>query len=111
MTECPLEISCQDLQQQLARGERPLLVDCREPEEHAIVAIPGAKLLPMSQWSERRHELEGRREQSIVVVCHLGVRSQQVAAWLREQGYSSAQSLAGGIDAWAVEIEPGMTRY
>ena len=111
MNEIPLEISCRELQQKLADGAPLLLVDCREPEEHALAAIEGAVLLPMSQWEERQQELAGRVDQPIVVYCHLGMRSQRVAAWLRERGFTAVQSLAGGIDAWAVEIEPGMARY
>ena len=55
----------------------------------------------------------GRRTRidRIVVYCHLGGRSHRVATWLREQGFAQAQSMAGGIDQWAAEIEPGMARY
>lgn len=111
MQEIALSISCRELQQQLASGAPPILVDCREPEEHALAALPGAMLLPMSQWEENQGQLIGYRDQSVVVYCHLGVRSRQVAAWLREQGFTAVQSLDGGIDAWAVEIEPEMARY
>ena len=111
MQETPLGISCQELQQKLARGAPLLLVDCREPEEHALAAIPGNMLLPMSQWDEKQQQLAGHRDRPIVVYCHLGVRSRQVAAGLREQGFAAVQSLDGGIDAWAVEIDPGMARY
>ncbi len=111
MSELPSEISCRDLQQRLLNGDRLLLVDCREQQEHALGTIPGATLLPMSQLAQRQNELAGQESRPIVVYCHLGIRSQRVAAWLREQGFSEVQSLAGGIDAWAEQIDPQMTRY
>jgi rhodanese-related sulfurtransferase len=65
----------------------------------------------MSEIQERIGELDGRQNDRIVIHCHHGGRSLQVAHWMRQQGYSNAQSMAGGIDLWAQEIEPGMTRY
>jgi rhodanese-related sulfurtransferase len=111
MSELPLEISCHDVNARLDAADRDLLLlDCREPEEHAIVAIRDAKLLPMSEIQQRIGELPDRQSH-IVVLCHLGGRSLQVTSWLRQQGFSNVQSMAGGIDQWAVEIEPGMARY
>ena len=111
MSELPSEILCRDLQQRLLNGDRLLLVDCREQEEHALGTISGAMLLPMSQLAPGQNELAGQESRPSVVYCHLGVRSQRVAAWLREQGFSEVQSLAGGIDAWAEQIDPQMARY
>jgi rhodanese-related sulfurtransferase len=105
------EITCRELQQKMSSGEPLLLVDCREPEEHAVAAIAGSLLVPMSKWQEQHQILQPYRQQPVVVYCHLGVRSQRVVDWLREQGFTAAQSLAGGIDAWATEIDPGMARY
>jgi adenylyltransferase/sulfurtransferase len=107
----PLEISVQDVRQLRDAGQDFLLLDCREPDEHAIAAIKGAKLLPMSEIADRVSELAGHERRRIVIHCHLGGRSLRVAAWLREQGFARAQSMAGGIDQWAVEVEPGMPRY
>jgi rhodanese-related sulfurtransferase len=107
----PLEISVHDVRQLADADEDFLLLDCREPEEHAIASIQGARLLPMSEISERVGELAGNENRRVVVHCHLGGRSLRVAMWLRQQGFSRAQSMAGGIDQWAAEIEPGMPRY
>lgn len=109
--ELSLEISCHDVRQRLDAGEDFLLLDCREQNEYDLVRIEGAQLLPMSQFVDRASELEPRRERPIAVYCHHGGRSLQVAAWLRNQGFSQAQSVHGGIDLWAQEIEPGLTRY
>jgi len=111
MTQAALEVSCSDVRDWRSQTKDFLLVDCREPDEHAVVAIDGALLLPMSELVDGVCELAGKENQPLVVYCHHGQRSAQVTAWLREQGFSNAQSMAGGIDAWAVEIEPGMVRY
>jgi len=111
VSELPMEVSCQEVKGALDASEQLLLVDCREEEEHQTVSIKGAILLPMSQLVERVGELECEQHRQIVVHCHHGGRSLQVANWLRQQGYGNAQSMQGGIDVWAEEIEPGMTRY
>jgi rhodanese-related sulfurtransferase len=111
MSEPPEEISCQELQNRLAEGQSLLLLDCREQQEHDLACIPGSTLLPMSELVDRRSELAGQENGSTIVYCHHGLRSQRVAAWLREQGFTAVQSLAGGIDTWAEEIDPEMTRY
>jgi rhodanese-related sulfurtransferase len=50
-------------------------------------------------------------DERLIVVCHHGARSMNVAAWLRNQGFEQAQSLRGGIDAWSVEVDPAVARY
>jgi rhodanese-related sulfurtransferase len=60
---------------------------------------------------ERLAELEPQRARRIVVHCHHGGRSLRAAKWLRGNGFSQAQSLAGGIDAWAEQIDPSLPRY
>lgn len=112
MSETPLEVSCRSVKEQLDADPQSLvLIDCREADEHALVAIPAARLLPMSEIQSRLAELEPHRGTPIVVHCHHGMRSAQVATWLRSQGFASAQSMAGGIDEWAVEIDPTLQRY
>jgi adenylyltransferase/sulfurtransferase len=109
--ELPLEIDCQAVKARLDASENFLLLDCREPDEHALVAIAQARLIPMSELAARVGELEPFRIRPIVVHCHHGGRSLRVVQWLRGQGYALAQSLAGGIDQWAVAIDPSLPRY
>ena len=109
--EEPLEINVQDVRKLRDAGEDFLLLDCREPDEYAIAAIDGSWLLPMGEITDRIGELAGNEHRRIVVHCHVGGRSLRVAAWLRQQGFPRAQSMAGGIDQWAAEIEPGVPRY
>ena len=102
------EIPPSDLKRRLDAGDALTIVDVREPWEHELVAIPGARLIPMDELPGRVGELGQERE--IVVHCHHGQRSAAVVQWLRRQGIS-AVNLRGGIDAWAVEVDPTLRRY
>ena len=110
-TPLPLEIDCQAAAKLLREDSQAVLVDCRETQEHQLVNIPQARLLPMSELEQRCSELDACRDARIVVHCHHGGRSLRVTQWLRERGFTRVQSLAGGIDEWAVQIAPGMKRY
>jgi rhodanese-related sulfurtransferase len=107
----PLEITCRDAKALLDADDQVVLIDCREADEYALVAIDRASLVPMSELQERIGELAPLAKLRMIVHCHHGGRSAQVAAWLRKQGFAHVQSMAGGIDQWAVEIETGMARY
>lgn len=107
----PLEVSCQAVKARLDAGDDFLLLDCREQDEFAVARIEAARLLPMSELLARAAELTPHRERDIVVHCHHGFRSLQVANWLREQGFSNARSMTGGIDRWAIQIDPAVPRY
>ncbi len=104
-----LQIEPREVKTKLDRGEPLLLVDCREPHEYAICRLPGARLVPMGEIA-RHLELFAAADE-VVVYCHHGIRSLNVAAWLRGQGIEGVRSLAGGIERWAVEIDPAMPRY
>lgn len=107
----PLETDCQTVKAQLDAGADFLLLDCREENEHQLVNIPQAKLLPMSQLTARAEELAPFKGKPIVVHCHHGGRSLRVATWLKQQGFDDVKSLAGGIDQWATDIDPTLPRY
>jgi len=111
MDEIPIEIDVQDVAALRASGRLPLLLDCREPDEHAIARIEGAVLIPMQTIPERLPDLEPQRAGRIVVHCHHGVRSLRVVRFLRDRGFAGARSMAGGIDAWSLEIDPATPRY
>lgn len=104
-----LQIEPRDVKGKIERGEKFVLVDVREPWEHAICRIGGAVLVPMKELPARAGWLE--EAEDVVLYCHSGVRSLNAAAWLREQGVESARSMAGGIDRWAMEIDPAVPRY
>lgn len=86
------------------------LVDVREPWEFETARIEGSVPMPMGDVPARAHQ-ELDPEERLVVVCHLGMRSMNVTVWLRNQGFEQAQSLRGGIDAWAAEVDPTVNRY
>ena len=110
MPELPLEITVHEVKRQLDAPEPVLLIDVREPAEYALARIEGAELIPMQTIPERITHLEDRDE-PLVFICHHGVRSLQVAAWLREHGVENAQSMMGGIDAWSRLIDLRVPRY
>lgn len=111
MSNEDLEVTCADVKMRLDAGDEVILVDCREPEEHAIAAIESARLIPLGELVDRVAELGPPGDGAVVVHCHHGGRSLQAAQWLRGQGYAAAVSMAGGIDRWAVEIDPNLQRY
>jgi rhodanese-related sulfurtransferase len=86
------------------------VLDVREPWEYGAARIEGSKHIPMGDIPSRfSQELDP--EDHIVVVCHHGVRSMNVTAWLRQQGFEKVQSLQGGIDRWARQIDPSVAVY
>jgi rhodanese-related sulfurtransferase len=106
-----LETDCRTVAEKLGSTGQFLLVDCREQDEYDLVHIEGAKLIPMSQLADRVGELAPYRGGDLAVHCHHGGRSLRVVQWLREQGFAQARSMAGGIDQWALEIDPSLARY
>ena len=111
-TILPIETSPQDIQRRIDAGEPLVLIDVREPEEFAITRIEGATLIPMRNIPASLQQLEAKAgEATLIVFCHHGVRSLNVVHWLREQGVSACQSMAGGIDAWSVLADQSVPRY
>jgi rhodanese-related sulfurtransferase len=104
-----LELTPSKLKQRLDRGEKLLLVDVREPWEFDVCRIEGAKLIPMGQIPANLQSLDV--DDDVICYCHHGMRSLDVAVWLRNQGVASAKSLAGGIERWSQEIDPQVPRY
>ena len=94
----------------LLREQKARLIDVREPWEFAAARIEGSVAMPMGEVPARA-ERELDPDERLIVVCHVGVRSMNVTAWLREQGFGQAQSLRGGIDAWSAQVDPGVGRY
>jgi rhodanese-related sulfurtransferase len=84
-------------------------VDVREGWEWEIARIEGSVLIPLPELGDRVRELDHARP--VVTVCHHGIRSLTARELLIAAGYSDVRSLAGGLDAWAVQIDPGMSRY
>lgn len=94
-------------------GERPLVLDVREPVEwqFASVAPEGAQLvrISMGEIPSRLQELDPERP--VACLCHHGVRSMQVAMYLARQGFGQVANITGGTDLWSQEVDPGVARY
>jgi sulfur-carrier protein adenylyltransferase/sulfurtransferase len=103
------EVAPAVLKQELSAGAPVVLLDVREPHEWELVHLAGAWLMPLGTLPAAARELDPRAE--IVTYCHHGARSLRAVELLREKGFTRVRSLAGGVDAWAREVEPGMLRY
>jgi rhodanese-related sulfurtransferase len=87
----------------------PVVVDVREPWEFERCRIEGAVPIPLGQIPARQAELPA--DAALVLVCHHGGRSQQAATWLERNGRGNVHNLRGGVEAWALEVDPAMPRY
>jgi len=105
------QMTATELAERLAdpQGDKPMLLDVREPAEFAICRIEGSLLMPMSAVPARQTELDPDAE--IVVICHHGGRSAHVCMFLERQGFSKVINLAGGVAAWAAQVDPSMPQY
>ncbi len=104
-----LHITPAEAKAHLDSGVAILLVDVREPWETQLCHIAGAQLIPMGTIPANLQKLDVAGE--VICYCHHGVRSLDVAAWLRSQGVEGARSMVGGIDRWSAEIDPSVPRY
>ena len=108
----PLEVTPEEVKRRLDASEKLHLIDVREPHEVVLARIEGAEPIPMRAVPGELKTLESRADGGpLIVYCHHGVRSLHVVNWLREQGIEACQSMAGGIDAWSLRIDPGVPRY
>lgn len=111
------EISVDALSQRLENKNNLLLLDVREKWELTYARLPGKKTLlaPLSQLAhfglEALPAATRDKSKEIVVICHHGVRSAEVTAWLIRQGWENVYSLAGGLDAYAEQVDPSIGRY
>lgn len=104
------EVTPAQAQEQLKRGEA-LLIDVREPDEIAQAHIEGAQLYPMSQANGWFSTDELPKDKPLIIFCHHGGRSAQVAAGLVQRGYTNVANMTGGIDAWSQTVDADVPRY
>jgi len=102
------QISVKEFKHRIDAGDDIFLLDVREPYEYQIAQI-GGKLIPQNDVPQRLAEIP--RDREIVVQCRSGARSQKIAEFLKQSGYSKVANLAGGILAWSDEIDPGVQKY
>jgi rhodanese-related sulfurtransferase len=104
-----IEISPREVKDLLARDDKVLFVDVREPWEYQTTHIEGSVLIPLGQIPANLARLENAAQ--LVLFCHHGMRSLDAAAWLRAQGVEGAKSMTGGIERWSTEVDPSVPRY
>lgn len=102
------QLTAREFQERLARGELTVL-DVREDWELQEARLPDCVHIPMAQVPARLKELDPARP--VVVICHHGMRSLQVAQFLEKKGFADVANLVGGIDAWSEQIDASIPRY
>jgi molybdopterin/thiamine biosynthesis adenylyltransferase/rhodanese-related sulfurtransferase len=85
------------------------LIDVREPHEWAIARIPGARLVPLSAFTDSLHQFDSARD--IVVHCKMGGRSAKAVRQLQAAGFKKVWNLAGGILRWSDDVDPKVPKY
>ena len=99
----------EELKQRLDAGDKPILLDVREPWEFSICKIEGSVNINMSEPEKLINELNANDE--IIAICHHGMRSFQVCNYLENNGFNKVLNLDGGIDSWAKTIDTDMAQY
>lgn len=102
-------ISAIELNQLITNNEAPALIDVREPWEFTVCHIAGSQLIPMRQIPEAMQQLDP--DEKTVVICHTGMRSQQVCIFLEHSGFTNVINLTGGVHAWATQVDKSMATY
>lgn len=105
------EISVVEAQRRLSGPTPPRFIDVREADEFELARLPGAELLPLSQWPAVAAEKLTDPSQPVLIHCHHGGRSARATEFLLRNGFRDVTNVAGGIDAWSVEIDPSIPRY
>ena len=110
VAEAPiLEITPSELAAKLARNDDFIFLDVREPHEHAIAKIPGARLVPLALVGEAIPTFP--RDRDIVVHCRSGARSAKAVRQLQSVGFTRVWNVAGGILRWSDEVDPSVPKY
>jgi adenylyltransferase/sulfurtransferase len=100
----------EELKARLDRGDRPFILDVREPNEFQICRIPGSVLIPLAQVPQRLTELPGK-DAELFVHCKMGGRSANAVKQLQDLGYTGARNVDGGILAWIERVDPTQPKY
>jgi rhodanese-related sulfurtransferase len=103
------QLSAIELKNRIQQKEKLILLDVREPHEFKFAHIANSILIPLNQIPDRLGELD--QQQEIVVICHHGMRSQQMANYLVQSGFKNITNLTGGIDAWSCTCDSSVRRY
>ena len=102
-------ITPRELKEQLDKGNKPVLLDVREPWEYSLAKLEGSILIPLGTLPHSLDQLD--RNAEIVAYCHHGMRSADATSFLLQQGFANVKNLIGGIDAWSVQVDASVPRY
>ena len=106
-----LEITPRELAKHIENGQAFRLIDVRQLWENQLAKLPDSQLIPLNELPTRAVEIPSEPATLLVVYCHHGIRSMSAAEYLQRLGHPNVRSLAGGIDAWSCEVDPGIARY
>jgi len=104
-----MELTALELKDELARGRKLVLLDVRQPWEYDLCHLDGSLHIPLDELPDRVGEIE--RAAAVVTICHGGGRARQATRFLKASGVADVRTLMGGVEAWAVNVDPGMARY
>ena len=97
----------------LSRRAKAVVLDVREPWEVQLASVRAEgfalRTIPMNELPARLTELSP--DTALACLCHHGMRSQQVAHFLLQQGFTEVVNLQGGIDAWSCDLDSSVPRY
>lgn len=102
-------IGVKELKIRLDKGDKLVLLDVREPWEHALAKLEGSVLIPLGTLPQALAKLDKTME--IIAYCHHGMRSADATGFLVQQGFSNVKNLVGGIDAWSIQVDNAVPRY
>jgi rhodanese-related sulfurtransferase len=105
------QMTATELQQYLASGAKPYMIDVREKEELEFGMIGGATHIPMNDVPAHLQELAEHKNEPVVLICRSGKRSAQVGSFLEQNGFSDVINLEGGMNGWATDVDTSMTVY
>lgn len=104
-----LNISPRELKARLDAGEALTVIDVRDDWEIQLASLPGTLNIPMDDLIESLDKVP--KDQPVVIMCHTGGRSIQIAYWLRAQGYANVLNLSTGIEGWSQDVDPAVPTY
>ncbi|MDP3091832.1 MAG: rhodanese-like domain-containing protein [Nitrospira sp.] len=102
-------IGVKELKTRLDQGDKLVLLDVREPWEHALAKLEGSILIPLGTLPQALTKLDKNTE--IIAYCHHGMRSADATGFLVQQGFANVKNLVGGIDAWSIQVDNAVPRY
>lgn len=102
-------IGVKELKARLDKGDKLVLLDVREPWEHALAKLDGSVLIPLGTLPQALTKLDKTTE--IIAYCHHGMRSADATGFLIQQGFANVKNLVGGIDAWSIQVDNAIPRY